>query len=131
MNRYDEVQPGKDGRESGDENPHCGCDNICIYIMRAERRRKRPAGIDTTKEHHVEFEGTTRYKEIPTEQVEPGKGYVTGTNHQRDQEIPQNGWGYWHQKEKHHDDAVNGEELVIGVRGHQIAGRRDQLPWDG
>ena len=46
------------------------------------------------------------------------------------QEISQHGGNGWNQEEEHHDLAVHGEHLVVGVGRHQIASRGEQFQPD-
>ena len=61
------------------------------------------------------------------EQIEPRKRQIAGADHQRHEKISQHRGDRRDQKEKHHDDAVHREQLVVGLRLHQIALRRQQL----
>ncbi len=98
-----------------------------FYKMRTERCCKRPARIHAAGDHHIDLETAAYHEEIPACEIESGEGDVSCTNHERNKEIPQHCWCYWYKKKEHHDDAVNREELVIGVRGYQIAGRSQQF----
>ncbi len=68
--------------------------------------------------------------EIPAQQVDLGQRQVLGADHHRDQKIADRRRHRRHQEEEHHDDAVHGEHLVIGVGGHQVGLRRQQLQAD-
>ena len=59
-----------------------------------------------------------------------GKRHILRADHQRNQEIAQHRRNRRDQEQEHHDDPVHGEQLVVGVRFHQIAGRRGQFQPD-
>ena len=107
--------------------PMAAADDMGIYVMRAERCRKCPSRIHAAEDHHVQLNAAAYDEEIPARKVEPGKGNVACPNHERDKKVPQYGRRYGHQKEEHHDDAVNREQLVVSVRRNQIAGRSQQF----
>ena len=68
--------------------------------------------------------------EVPAEQIDLGKGQVFRADHDRDEEVSDGCRDRRHQEEEDHDDAVHGEHLVVGVRGHQVGLRRQQLKAD-
>ena len=126
----DEVQPGKDGAEARDEDGKAGGNYIGVHIVGGERRGEGPARIHAAGHHGVEGQDATRHVEIPTKQVDLGQRQVLGPDHHRDKEVAQRGRHRRHQKKEDHDDAVHSEHLVIGVGGHQIGLRRQQLQAD-
>ena len=98
--------------------------------LRAERRVEGPAGIDAAGEDGPQGDDGADREDVPAEQVELGKGEVAGADHQRQEEIAQHGRHHRHEEEEHHDDAVSGEQLVVGVGRHQFARRRHQVETD-
>ncbi len=83
---------------------------------------KCPSRIHPAGEHHVQFNAASNDEQVPAYEVDFREGYVFRPNHERYEKVAQHSRRYWHQKEKHHDDAVHGEQLVVDVRGHKIAG---------
>ena len=68
--------------------------------------------------------------DVPAEQVDPREREVLGADHDRQQEVAERRRDRRDQEEEHHDDAVHREHPVVDVRGHQVAGRRQQLEPD-
>jgi hypothetical protein len=54
-------------------------------------------------------------------QVEPREGQVLGADHHRQQEVAEHRRDRRDQEEEDHDDAVHGEQLVVGVGLDQVA----------
>ena len=98
-----------------------------IYVMCAERCRECPSRIHAAGDHHVQLNAAAYDEEVPADEVEFGKGNVACANHERYKKVSQHGRRYGHQKEEHHDDAVNGEQFVVSVRRNQIAGGSQQF----
>ena len=130
VRRDDEVQPGKDGTETGDEDAHrCG-DDMGVQVVRAERRGEGPAGIDATQNQRGDGEDAGHDIQVPAQQVHLGEGEIAGAHHDGQYEIPDGRRDGRHQEQEDHDDAVHGEQLVVGVRGNQVRHRRQQLKPD-
>ena len=124
MDGDDEVQSGKDGRKSGDENGQARFDDSKRC---AEGGIECPAGIDAAGQHTVHHQGAADDVEIPAQQVDAGKGKVFGANHQGNEKVPEHGRDGRNQKEKHHHHAMHGEDLVVAIGLDQIADRGEQL----
>ncbi len=127
MNGDDEIESGQYGRKPGNEDSHGGGDYICVDEVRAERRGERPSGIHTAAKHHIQLNAAPHDEQVPAHEVDLREGHVFRANHERYKKVAEDGWRYRHQKEKHHDDAVYGEQFVVGVRGHEIAGGRQEF----
>ena len=130
MDGDDEVQPGEDGAEAGDEDRRGRGDDVGVEIVRGERRGEGPAGIDSAQHQRGQGQCAADYIEIPTEQIDLGEGEVARADHHGDQEIAQRCGNRRHQKQEDHDDAVHGEELVVGVRGDEVGLRREEFQPD-
>ena len=124
MDGDDEVQAGEDRGKAGDEHAGRRQHDVAVGIHRRERRVERPAGIDAADEKRIERHQAARHEQIPARQIEPGKGEIARADHQRDDEITERRGDRRDQKKPHHDHAVNGEQPVVGVRGHEVALRR-------
>ena len=130
MRGHDEIESGKNGGESGDKNGEPGRNHVGIQEFRTQRSVERPAGIDAAVEDGVEHQRAADDVEIPAQQVDARESQVLGPDHDRQQEIPEHRWHRGNQKEKDHHLAVHGEELVIGIGLHQVAGGRKQFQAD-
>ena len=130
MDGDNEVQAGKDRRESGDEDADRRADHVSVGIGRAERRVERPTGIDATGDHRGQGGDGAEHVDVPAQQVHSREGQVFGAHHQGNQEIPQRRRHRRDQEEKHHDDPVHGKQLVIGVGRNHVARRSQQLQAD-
>ena len=60
VNRHDEIQPGEDGTEPGDENAGDGQHDMGVAEGAAVRGVKRPAGIDAAEDQRTEGERIRR-----------------------------------------------------------------------
>ncbi len=118
----DEVQSGEDGRETGDENAEGSGNYLRVRESAAVGRVKSPAGVDAAGNYGVESEGRADDVNVPAHQVDARESQVARADHQRHEEIAQGGRDGRHQEEKDHDDAVHGEELVVGFRRYQALG---------
>ena len=130
VDSHDEVQSGEDGTETGNEGRQARRQHVGVHIVRGQGRGEGPARVHAAGRHGIDGQDAARHVEIPAQQVDLGQRQVLGTDHQRDQKIPQRGRNRWHQEEEDHDDAVHGEHLVIGVSGHQVGLRRQQFQAD-
>src|SRR2546426_674649 len=127
MNRDDEVQPGQNRRETGNENPHDRQGHMGVGVDAAVRGIKGPARVDSTRRRGRKREQTTEDIDVPARQVEPGKGEVARADHHGYQKISQHGRYRWNQEEKDHGHAVHGEKLVVSLRLDQVSLWRQQL----
>ena len=130
MDRDDEVQAGEDRRKAGDRDRDHGGDDISVARFAAERRVKRPAGVDAAAEDDPQDHGGAGHVDVPTRQVQSRERQIASADHQRQAEIAEHRGNDRHQKEKHHDDAVGGEHFVVGIGRHQRAGGRQQMEAD-
>ena len=130
MNGHDEVQSGKDGGESGDEDGEPGFNDVGIAEGGAEGRVEGPAGIDAAGQHAMQHHDAADDVEIPAQQVDARECEVFGADHHRDKEVAQHCGNRRDQEKEDHHHAVHGEELVIGVGLHQVAGGGQQLEAD-
>ena len=130
MDGDNEIQSGKDRRESRDKNPQRRRDHVGIGVTGAEGRVERPASIHAAADHRPQRKGPAQDKDVPAQQIDFGKRHVFGAQRQRQHKIPQRSRNGGHQKEEHHHDAVHGEQFVVGVRAHQRAIRRQQVQPD-
>ena len=126
----DEVQAGKDRGEAGDEDSDRGPDDVGVRVGGAERSVEGPAGIDAAGDHRDQRCGTADDVQVPAQQVDPGKCQVFGADHQRNEEVAEHRRHRRNQEEEHHDDAVHGEQLVVGVGRNQVTSRGEQLQAD-
>jgi len=112
--------------------PNDGQNHVAIRVSCAVRGIECPARIHTPSNKGTQGEQTAQGKDIPTQQVEAREGEIPCPDHHGHQEIAQHGGNRRDQKKEDHDDAVHGEQLVVGLRLHQVALRRHQLkPYQG
>ena len=126
----DEVEAGEDRREPGDDNADQRRGHIVMGGLRAVWSVERPAGVEPVGQYGIERPSGGHHEKIPARQVDARESQVLGADHQRDAEVAEHRRHDRHEKEEHHDDAVNGEEPVIGVRFHQAALGRHQVQAD-
>ena len=96
--------------------PSAAADHVGIRVDGAEGRVEGPARIDAAAEQRVERDDAAEHEDVPTRQIELGKGQVLRADHHRDQEIAERVRDRGNQEEPDHDDAVHREQLVVGVR---------------
>src|SRR5712671_2625591 len=125
-----EVQAGKDGRESDDEDCESGFDDFRVGKVGAEGGVERPTSIDASGQHAVQHHDAADDVEIPAQQVDAGKGEILGANHQGHEEISEHSGNGWDQEEENHDHSMHGEKLVVSVGLDEVAGGRKQLEAD-
>ena len=130
VNGDDEIQPREDRRKTGNEDPEHRRHNRGIGIQAAVRRIKRPAGVYAAHHHGIESEARARHVNVPAQQVDAREGQVLRADHQRDQKIPQHRGNRRNQEKENHDDAVHGEQFVVGLGGNQVTLRRQQVDAD-
>ena len=124
MGRHDEVEPGQDGRKSGDKNGEAGGDDMGVEKFGAQRSVESPAGVDAAVENGVEHQRAANDVEIPAQQGDARESQVPGPDHDGDQKVAEHSGNGRDQKEEDHHLAMHGEELVIGIGLHQVAGGR-------
>jgi hypothetical protein len=90
-------------------------------------RVERPAGIHPARDHGIKRENGADDVNVPTKKIEPRKCQVAGPDHHGHQKIAQRRWDGGNQEKENHDDAVHGEQLVVGLRLYQRALRLDQM----
>ena len=125
MDRNNEVQPGENRPESGDENSCRHFDHVRVRIGAAIRRVKRPAGINSTDKDGVQRQQSPKHEKIPAQQIEFRKGDVPRANHHRDDKISEHGGDRGDEKEPNHQHTMNGEQFVVRFRENQVALGRD------
>ena len=130
VDRDDEVEPGEDRREPGDEDAERRRDHVGGRRHRAERRVERPTGVDAAGDQRVQREQAAEDVDVPARQVQLGERQILGADHDRHQEVAEHGRDDGNQEEEHHHHAVHREELVVGLVRHEVAGRRGQLEPD-
>src|SRR5580704_15427997 len=91
MDGDDEIQAGQDRRKTVDENADDGGRHGRIRIDAAERCIKSPASIQAAGGEGIEDEAATGNVNVPTQEVELGKGDVFRANHQGNENVPKNG----------------------------------------
>ena len=103
---------------------------MAVGIHGRKRRVERPAGIDAADEYRVERHQPAEHEQIPARQVESRECQVARADHQRHDEIAERRRDRWDEEEPHHDDAMHGEQAVVGVGRHQMALRLDEFETD-
>ena len=68
--------------------------------------------------------------QVPAQQIDAREGQVFGAHHQGNQEVSEHRRDRRDQEEEHHDQAVHGEQLVVGIGLHQVARRSEQFQPD-
>ncbi len=126
----DEVEAGEDGGEAGDEDADGGQGDVGIQVAGGERGGEGPAGIDAAEHQRGEGDAEAEHVQVPAEQIDFGEGEILGADHEGHEEVAQGRGDRRHQEEEDHDDAVGGEELVIGIGLEHVAGGREQLQAD-
>jgi hypothetical protein len=56
--------------------------------------------------------------QIPAPEIDAREREVLGADHQRQAKVAQHRRYHRHEEEEHHDDAVDGEQAVVGIRRH-------------
>jgi hypothetical protein len=103
---------------------------VRVGRRRAVRRVERPARVHAAAQRRDQRERAAQDVDVPAEQVDARERQVLGPDHDWDQEVAQHGRNRRDQEEEDHHHAVHGEHLVVGLRGHHVAGRRQQLEPD-
>src|SRR5581483_6150853 len=68
--------------------------------------------------------------EIPAREIQPREREIARADHERQQEIAERRRDRRYEEKPYHDHAVERERLVVRVRAHEIAVRRDELEPD-
>ena len=124
------FSPVKIELKPGDKDGDRRRDHMGIQVVGRERRGEGPARIDAAQHQRGQHQRAADDIQIPAQQVDLGEGQVARAQHNRDQEVAQRRRHRRHQEQEDHDDAVHGEELVVGVRRHQVRLRRQQFQPD-
>ena len=127
VNGYHKVEAGEDGGESGDEDCDSGLNHPGVAEGGAEGCVESPTSVHAAGDDAVDINHAGNHVEIPAQQIDSGKREVFGADHQRDEKIPQHGGDGRNQKEEDHHLTVHREELVIGIRLYEVAGRGQQF----
>ena len=130
VNRDDEVEPGQDRREPGDEDAERRGGHVGARRRGAVWRVEGPARVDTAGDDGEQREYAANHVDVPAEQVDPREREVFRADHRRNQEVAEHRRHRRNQEEEHHDHAVQREELVVGVGLEQVALRRRELEPD-
>ena len=123
----DEVEARRDGAEPRHEDAHRGERHVGVRVERRIGRVEGPAGIDPARQQRGEDEHPARDGQVPAQEVEPREGHVARADGQRQDEVAERGRDRGDEEEPHHDHAVQREELVVGVRRHDVGPRREEL----
>ena len=109
MRRHNEVQPGEDRRETGDDDADQRGNDVVMGRLGAVRRIKGPARVDAAGEHGVHRPGAAEHEQVPARQVDARESEVLGPDHERQAEIAEHGRYHRHEKKEDHDHAVHRE----------------------
>ena len=121
------FSPVDDGGKAGDENAGCHRDDMGVRVGRAVGRVKGPARIDAAVDERPEREGTAENKDIPAHQIQSRESDIARADHQRNDKVPEHGRNGGNKKKPNHEDAVDGEKLVVSLRSDQVALRGEQF----
>ena len=110
--------------------PTRGQHDVRVGCRRGIRRVERPARVHAAQHQRGDAEEAAGHVEVPARQVDAREREVLGADHQRHQEIAEDGRDRRDQEEEHHHHAVRGEDLVVGLGREQVAARRGELQAD-
>jgi hypothetical protein len=127
VNGDDEIKPGKNRRKSSDKHAERRGNHRSMGKAAAIGCVERPAGVNSAGNHGVEREDGADDVDVPAEKIEAWKCQVPRADHHGHKKIPERGRDGRHQEKENHDDAVHGEQLVVGFRLDQRALRLDQV----
>jgi hypothetical protein len=130
VNGDDEIEAGQNRRKTRDENPQRRRDDVAVGGGRTVGRVEGPPGIDSATERGHHREQAAEDVNVPAQQVDARKREILRPDHDRDEEVAENGWNRRDQEEEDHHHAVHGEHLVIRVGGHHVAGGGQELQPD-
>src|SRR5262249_37249491 len=125
--RDDEVEAGEDGGKPCDEYTEGGGYDVGVRVDAAVGRVESPPRIDAARDNRREGKQASGDEDIPAQKVDLGKGKVAGCDHHRHQKVSKHGRYGGQQEKENHDHAVHGEELVVGLRLHEVALGCEQL----
>src|SRR5947209_16407385 len=91
-----------------------------MRILCRKRRVERPAGVDAADDDDQQPDERTDDVEVPAQKIDLRKRQILRTELNRQDEIPQDRRNGRDQEKENHDDAVEGEELVIRIARQQI-----------
>src|SRR6266550_1734528 len=127
MNGHDEVQSGKNGGESNDKDGKSGLNDFCVAEGCAEGSVESPASVHAAGQYGMHHENAADDVEVPAEQIDSREGQIPGPDHEGDKKVSQDSGDGRNQKEEHHDLAMHGEQLVVGVGLNQVARGSEQF----
>jgi hypothetical protein len=78
-------------------------------------------------EHGPQGDNPSEKVHVPAQQVQLRKSQVLGAQHHRQAKIAEHRGDRGDHKKKHHENAVHGEQLVVGVGIHKVVIRREKL----
>ena len=122
-----EIQPGEDRRKAVDENADRHGDDPAVGVGAAVGRVESPARVDSAEENRGHGKKAAEHEDVPANQVQSRECHVACADHHRDEKISQHVGNGRNEKEPNHDHAVQGEELVVGRGGEELAARMDQF----
>ena len=130
MDGDDEIKAREDRGEPDDEYARDGRDDEGVREHGGKWRVEGPARVDPAGHERAHRKERTQRVQVPAEQVQARKGQILGADHQRDEEVAQRRGNRRNQEEPHHDHAVGGEQLVVGLGRDQIAFGAQKLQAD-
>src|SRR5438046_7294497 len=84
-----DCESRKNRREAVDENTDDRRGDCGIRIHTAERRVKRPTGIQAAGAERIQNEATTDEVNIPAQEIDLREGQILSANHEGNEEIPE------------------------------------------
>ncbi len=123
----DKVETGQDGREAGDENSRRHRDDMRVCVGRAVGRVEGPSGIDPAMNERPKSKRSAENKEIPAHEIESGKSDIARPQHHGQDKITQHRRNRRDEKKPDHEDAMDGEELVVSLGGDEVTLRRQEF----
>ena len=127
VDRHQEIQPGEDRAESGDEDADHDERDVRVRKLAAVWRVKRPTRVDAAEQQGGECERAADQQQIPAGQIDLWKRQIASADHHRYEKITQRGGDRGDEEEEHHHHAVDGEQLVVGFAFHHRAGIVQQV----
>src|ERR1700720_1406273 len=91
MDGHDEVEAGENRRKSRDKDGKARLNDFGVAEGGAERRVESPTGIHAAGQYGMHHEDAGDDEEVPAQQIDSGEGKITGTNHQGDKKVSQDG----------------------------------------
>ena len=115
VNRDDEVQTSKDGTEAKHECRGQHRDHATGSGGGGVRRIESPTSIKATHGQRDHAENRTSDPQVVTKEVQAREGNILGTKHDGQNDVAERCRDTWNDHQEHHDGAVQGEPLVVGV----------------